>query len=154
MRAAPLHPIFVHFSIALPSTSFAFDLFAAVFAQPSLSSAGWWSLAAAIVVTVGTITTGVISRVRVPMDEGRARSYLRAHMALGPLFFGLLLAMGSWRAVLFERGAVASSTYLAALGGVLVLMGVQGYLGGELVYRYGAEVRGSYRRLPNESTPA
>jgi hypothetical protein len=28
-----------------------------------------------------------------------------------------------------------------------VVMSIQGYLGGELVYRYGAEVTGEYRRL-------
>jgi hypothetical protein len=31
----------------------------------------------------------------------------------------------------------------------VLVMTVQGYLGGELVYRYGAEVTGRYRRLPS-----
>ena len=35
---------------------------------------------------------------------------------------------------------------------VELALAVQGYLGGELVYRYGAEVRGRYRRLPTESS--
>jgi hypothetical protein len=34
------------------------------------------------------------------------------------------------------------------LYGVGFVMTVQGYLGGELVYRYGAEVKRAYRKMP------
>ncbi len=34
---------------------------------------------------------------------------------------------------------------------VALVMGAQGYLGGELVYRYGAEVERDYRELPVRS---
>lgn len=148
--AGPAHPIFVHFSIALTSSSLAFDLTGAVLDQPSLSGAGWWTLAAATLATVGTLITGVVSRVRLPMEEGPARSYMRTHMALGPLFFGLLLSLSVWRAVLWDRGFAVPWMYLLAAGGLVLVMAVQGYLGGELVYRYGAEVSGHYRRLPTE----
>src|SRR5687768_14094013 len=82
--SAPLHPILVHFTIALTSASLAFDLIARAFGVASLADAGWWTLAASALVTVATIVTGVVSRVRLPIEEGEARSYLRAHMALGP----------------------------------------------------------------------
>jgi uncharacterized membrane protein len=88
------------------------------------------------------------------MEEGEARSFLRAHMALGPTFYGLLLAVAVWRAVLWERGAHVPVTYLGALAAVVLVMTVQGYLGGELVYRYGAEVAGRYRRLPSAEEEA
>jgi uncharacterized membrane protein len=149
--AAPLHPIFVHFSIALTTASFGFDLAGAVFAQPSLAASGWWTLATSSVVTLGTIVTGLVSRIRLAMEEGPARSYLRAHMALGPIFLGVLLAMTAWRALLWERSTTVSWSYLSAMGGLVCLMVVQGYLGGELVYRFGAEVHGRYRQLPSES---
>ena len=45
-------------------------------------------------------------------------------------------------------GAGVSWLYLAALAVVSLLMTVQGYLGGELVYRYGVEVEQAYRELP------
>ena len=102
---APLHPIFVHFSIALTGTSVGFDTAGAAFGQPSLSAAGWWMLAAATLATVGTIVSGIVSRVRLPMEEGPARTFLRAHMAVGPLFLGLLFSMSLWRAALWERAA-------------------------------------------------
>lgn len=150
---APFHPILVHFSIALTGASFAFDLAALVLEQPQLGIVGWWTLAASALATPGTIITGFVSRLRLPMEEGPARSYLRAHMALGPVFLGVLLSMTVWRGALWQRAADIPWTYLAAMGGVICIMTVQGYLGGELVYRFGAEVRGRYSPLPVEPRP-
>ena len=151
---APFHPIFVHFTIALTAASLAFDLTAVVLTQPTLATVGWWTLAASAVATPATIISGIVSRLRLPMEEGPARSYLRAHMTLGPVFLGVLMAMTVWRAALWERTADIPWIYLATMGGTICLMTVQGYLGGELVYRFGAEVRGRYSPLPTEPRPA
>jgi hypothetical protein len=43
--------------------------------------------------------------------------------------------------------------YLAAMAGVMLVMVAQGYLGGELVYRYGAEVKFRYRKLAGRTEP-
>ncbi|MDQ3949763.1 MAG: DUF2231 domain-containing protein [Gemmatimonadota bacterium] len=145
---APLHAIFAHFTIALTASSLAFDLGAVLLDLESLAAAAWWTLAAAAALTVLTLASGVSSRLRLPMEEGEARSFLRTHMALGPAFYGLLLATVIWRAVLWERAVHVPIAYLATFGVVVFVMAVQGYLGGELVYRYGAEVAGRYRRLP------
>jgi uncharacterized membrane protein len=147
--AAPLHPILVHFSVALTSASLAFDVLAALLHVPSLAAAGWWSLAASVVATIGAVASGVVSRIRLPMEEGEARAWLQAHMALGPVFMGLALVMTVWRASLWEAGVpVVPWSYVAVMTGVVLVLTVQGYLGGELVYRFGAEVEGGYRRLP------
>jgi uncharacterized membrane protein len=146
---APSHAIFAHFTIALTTSSLAFDAGGAVLGVESLAAAGWWTLAAASILTLLTLASGVSSRLRLPMEEGEARSFLRTHMSLGPAFYGLLLATTVWRASLWQRSATISVAYLAALGAVVLVMTVQGYLGGELVYRYGAEVTGQYRRLPS-----
>jgi len=146
--SAPLHPILVHFTIALTSASLAFDLIARVFGVGSLSHAAWWILAASVLVTAGTIISGIVSRIRLPIEEGLARSYLRGHMALGPMFFGALIALTIWRADLWYDDMPVSWWYLGALALAVSLMTVQGYLGGELVYRWGADVSGRYRALP------
>lgn len=153
---APLHAIFAHFTIALTASSLAFDVGAAVFRAVSLAAAGWWTLAAASILTLLTLGSGVSSRLRLPMEEGEARSFLRTHMALGPTFYGLLLAATVWRAVLWERATPIPIAYLGAMATVVLVMVFQGYLGGELVYRFGAEVTGRYRRLPSavEEAPA
>jgi uncharacterized membrane protein len=146
---APLHAIFAHFTIALTASSLAFDVGAVVFGIQSLAAAGWWTLATASLLTVLTLASGVSSRLRLPMEEGEARSFLRTHMALGPVFYGLLLAAAVWRAALWERATQVPVAYLLTLGLIVLVMTVQGYLGGELVYRYGAEVTGRYPHLPS-----
>jgi uncharacterized membrane protein len=147
--SAPTHPIYVHFTIALTAASAAFDALGFFFGVVSLAAAGWWALAGSIIMTLLTLSSGLASRMRLPMEEGEARSFLRAHMALGPIFYGLLVAVGFWRVSLWQAGQAVSWFYLAAMGAVLLVLLVQGYLGGELVYRYGAEVEDCYRRLPD-----
>ena len=56
----------------------------------------------------------------------------------------------AWRALLWERSTTIPWSYLSAMGGLVCLIGVQGFLGGELGHRFGAEVHGRYRRLPSE----
>lgn len=151
--SAPAHPIYVHFTIALTTASVVFDALGFFFDAASLTATGWWTLAGSILMTLLTLSSGLTSRMRLPIEEGEARSFLRAHMALGPIFYGLLVAVGFWRISLWQAGQAVSWLYLAAVGAVLLVMLVQGYLGGELVYRYGAEVEGSFRRLPDIRSP-
>jgi uncharacterized membrane protein len=145
---APMHPIFVHFTIALTAASLAFDALGFLFNAASLIAAGFWSLNGAAVMTFFTLASGMVSSMRVPVEEGAARSFLRAHMALGPAFFGLLIGITIWRMTLWQGGRGVSWWYLGALGLCALVMTAQGYLGGELVYRYGVEVEQAYRELP------
>lgn len=145
--AAPLHPILVHYTIALTSASLLLELLGRVLHEPGLALAGWWTLALGVAATVLTLATGTISRLRLDIGEGEARSYLRLHMALGPTFFGMLVATAIWRGLLWRAGQEVGWWYLAALSLTAAVMGVQGYAGGELVYRWGAEVEGRHRDL-------
>src|SRR5688572_13724798 len=90
---APMHPIFVHFTIALTSASLVFDALGFFLNKTSLTSAGGWTLVGSAVMTLMTISSGLTSSTRAPIEEGEARSFLRAHMALGLIFYGLLVAM-------------------------------------------------------------
>ena len=145
---APMHPIFVHFTIALTSASLVFDALGFFLGKTSLSNAGGWTLLGSAVMTLMTISTGLTSSTRAPVEEGEARSFLRAHMALGLTFFGLLLAITFWRIFLWQNGRGVSWLYLISLALVSLVMTTQGYLGGELVYRYGVEVEQAHRELP------
>jgi uncharacterized membrane protein len=148
---APMHPIFVHFTIALTSASLVFDALGFFLNKTSLIAAGGWTLVGAAVMTLMTISTGLTSSTRAPIEEGEARSFLRAHMALGLIFYGLLVVMTFWRLSLWQNGARVSWLYLAAMGFVSLVMTMQGYLGGELVYRYGVEVEQAHRELPGHA---
>jgi uncharacterized membrane protein len=153
---APMHPIFVHFTVALTASSLIFDALGFFFNKASLTAAGGWTLVGSTLMTLATLSTGLTSSERAPVEEGEARSFLRAHMALGLIFYGLLVALTLWRLALWQDGAGVTWFYLAALAAVSLVMTVQGYLGGELVYRYGVEVEQAYRELPGreaESAP-
>ena len=145
---APMHPIFVHFTIALTSASLVFDALGFFLNKTSLAAAGGWTIVGAAVMTLMTISTGLTSSTRAPVEEGEARSFLRAHMALGLIFYGLLVGITLWRISLWQNGNAVSWVYVASLAVVSLVMTVQGYLGGELVYRYGVEVEQAYRELP------
>jgi len=145
---APMHPIFVHFTIALTSASLIFDALGFFLDKASLTAAGGWTLFGSAVTTLMTISTGLTSSTRAPIEEGEARSFLRAHMALGLIFFGLLVAVTFWRVSLWQNAQGVSWLYLISLAVVSLVMTVQGYLGGELVYRYGVEVEQAHRELP------
>lgn len=145
---APMHPIFVHFTIALTSVSLVFDALGFFLGKTSLTNAGGWTLLGSAVMTLMTISTGLTSSTRAPIEEGEARSFLRAHMALGLIFFGLLVAITFWRVSLWQKGQGVSWLYLISLAVVSLVMSMQGYLGGELVYRYGVEVEQAHRELP------
>ena len=145
---APMHPIFVHYTIALTSASLVFDALGFFSGKTSLSAAGGWTLVGSALMTLVTLSTGLTSSTRAPVEEGEARSFLRAHMALGLIFYGLLVAMVFWRLSLWQGGRGVSWLYLASLAAVALVMTVQGYLGGELVYRYGVEVEQAHRELP------
>ena len=153
---APMHPIFVHFTIALTASSLAFDALGFFLGVASLTATGRWTLVSAAVMTLMTISSGLTSSTRAPVEEGEARSFLRAHMALGLVFYGVLLAITLWRLSLWQQGLNVSWLYLAAIAVVSLVMTMQGYLGGELVYRYGVEVEQAHRELPEReanSTP-
>lgn len=145
---APMHPIFVHFTIALTASSLVFDTLGFLLSRASLTATGGWTLLGSSLITLMTLSTGLTSSTRAPVEEGEARSFLRAHMALGFIFYGLLVMMMVWRLSFWQEGRSVSWWYLIAMAVVSFVMTVQGYLGGELVYRYGVEVEQAYRELP------
>lgn len=145
---APMHPIFVHFTIALTASSLVFDALGFLLIRQSLTATGGWTLLGSTLMTLMTLSTGLTSSTRAPVEEGEARSFLRAHMALGFIFYGLLVMMMVWRLSFWQAGRSVSWWYLIAMAIVSFVMTVQGYLGGELVYRYGVEVEQAYRELP------
>lgn len=74
--------------------------------------------------------------------------YLRLHTALGPTFFGCLIAVAYWRMTFWNAGEFPTLFYLVVCGLLVGMMTLQGYLGGELVFAFGVEVERRYKRLP------
>ena len=61
MELTEVHPLFVHFPIALLSVGFFFDILSVVFKKDGFESAGWWNLCIGMVSSFFTILTGFIA---------------------------------------------------------------------------------------------
>jgi uncharacterized membrane protein len=132
----PVHPVVTHFPMALLPVSFLGDLIG-IWTDATF----WWSfsfynLAIGLVLSIPALITGMIDFMAIP-QEGAADRIAMRHMTIiitaitlytGSFFirFGVEIPSG-WR--------VISSVSLSLLGLIFLLIG--GWLGGQLVYRFG-----------------
>lgn len=136
----PIHPMVVHFPIALLITSVAFDFLATRWRHKSFQDVGFYTLIAGLLGALAAVGTGAMAEEAVE-GKGIPESVLEIHEALGYatlLFFIGLLALRllmRWK-LITERPAL----YLAMGVVGIVILSVAGYFGGSLVYDFGAGV--------------
>lgn len=144
-----LHPVTVHFPIALLVASFIFDLIGVVAKDDSFRKAGLYCLLLGFIGAGAAYFTGVMSESDAAAIPN-IRPTLQAHESAGILtlvFFGVLMIV---RIVLEGRPLLRRVGYVVYL--LLALIAVinilrTGYLGAELVQRFGAGVEPVKRRL-------
>jgi uncharacterized membrane protein len=135
----PLHPLLVHFPLALWAMSFVFDVLSLRIGAV-MAEAARFNLAAGIVAALVAAVAGVRDFRRYLPPGSAVRRIGRWHAALNTLalaLFGASLGL-RWSA----RGAPATPRwpfFLSALG--VVVIGVSGYLGGVMVFNHGAARR-------------
>lgn len=136
-----LHPVAVHFSIALFVVSVLLDMAGLILRKPTLHSAAWINLALATIAAVATVVAGMAAEPLLkPTPEAHAT--LDVHRLLGFSSLGAILLLWSWRYALRGRFPVRGALLYAVLS--LTAVGIvsgAGYYGGEMVYRHGAAVR-------------
>ena len=136
----PIHPMVVHFPIALLITSVVFDFLATRWHHKSFQDAGFYTLIAGLLGAAVAVLTGAMAE-ELAEDKGIPESVLEIHEALGYatlLFFIGLLALRllmRWK-LISERPAL----YLAMGVAGIVILSAAGYFGGSLVYDFGAGV--------------
>lgn len=136
----PIHPMIVHFPIALLLASWLFDLLALrwrgkQFRETSLSLLVLGVLAAGVAVLTGHVAEDAVERSGIPKQAIETHEELA--FAVLWVFVGLLgMRLVSYWGVMRERPALVLGLGLA---GSLLLV-VASYFGGDLVYRYGAGV--------------
>lgn len=140
----PVHPLIVHFPIALLFTSVFFDLLGLVLGlapeRKNIHDTGFWLLilgwiGGLVAAIFGAWTEEAVEKAGVP-EAAVDRHELFAVVAL--IVFALLIVV-RWRA----RNRWSKNDrilYLSAAMAGLFLLGTAGFFGGELVYRYGAGV--------------
>ncbi|BAZ32431.1 hypothetical protein NIES4074_49360 [Cylindrospermum sp. NIES-4074] len=132
-----LHPIVVHFVIAMVLFAFACDLIGYFTGRTHLFEVSWWNLCVAtIAVFVAVIFGQFEAGLAEPYDL--AKSVLNVHTLIGWSLSGILAAITAWRYVLRTRNPHQLPVHYMAAGLVLTLIvGVQVYFGDQLVWVYG-----------------
>ena len=136
----PIHPIFVHFPIALLTLSVAADAVAFFTNVDSLRNTGWWSLLGAAAGSLVTVAAGIFDMRRAELSEN-VHERVHRHMKVGLMLTVVILGLTAWRLTIFFQGIPVSATYLDCAILAMALAGFQGWLGGELVYSYGVSVQ-------------
>lgn len=136
-----IHPMVVHFAIALLIVAVFLDLLGKVANQPSLHSAAFVNLALGGVFAIAAVAAGMLAEVRLLITPA-VHQVLDTHKLLGFSACGGIVLLLAWR--LFERGRFprrGGLAYLAAGLAVAGLVGGAGYFGSKLVYVNGVAVQ-------------
>lgn len=132
-----MHPIVVHFVIAMALFAFVCDLLGKFTKNPRYFEVSWWNMCFA---TVSIFIAVIFGQVEAGLAEpyGRAESVLNLHTILGWSLSGIIAAITGWRYIL--RNNDPKSLPNAYLGAGVLLTGLvlfQTYLGDKLVWIYG-----------------
>ncbi|MEB3200130.1 MAG: DUF2231 domain-containing protein [Synechococcaceae cyanobacterium] len=132
-----IHPIVVHFVIAMAIISVIFDLIGVLTRRPQLFEVSFWNL---LFATTAIFVAIIFGQVEAGLAEpyGRATDILNLHSTIGWSLAGVLSLLTGWRYVLRSRDPQAlPATFLAAGGLLAALVVVQVGLGNQLIWVYG-----------------
>ncbi len=136
----PLHPMLVHFPIALLTTSVAFEALAMRWPSERLRASSLDMLVVGVLAAVAAVVSGHLAEEAVE-NRGIPEQVLEWHEGLGFATFWIFAGVLAMR-VAMAWGLLRDRPIwplLLGLVGIAVLL-VAGYFGGELVYRFGAGV--------------
>ena len=132
-----LHPLLVHFPIALLLSALLVDGLALALKRPHLHRVALWNLC------LGTLGAGAAVLSGLQAEDVAKHSFeiwkiMTLHKRLGitTLILGVLTA--GWR--LWKRDRLGPRTRAATMAGMLAMaatLGIGAYLGGRMVYEYG-----------------
>lgn len=135
----PVHPILVHFPIALLSLSVAADLIGYFADVASLRDTGWWALLGAALGGIATAAAGVYDMKRADITE-EVHHRVHRHMHVGLVLVAAIIGLTLWRWSVQSAGGIVPMIYLDLAVLTVALAAFQGWLGGELVYTDGVFV--------------
>ena len=132
----PIHPMLIPFPIALWATSFAADVLFYFLRHPTLLVIAKFLLAAGCLTAVAAAVFGIIDWLGIKDGEVKKVANWHARLnvvALIVFAVSLFLRMSSYSGLVGRRLTIP---FLLSLVGV-ILITISGWLGGELVFRYG-----------------
>ncbi|NJN88147.1 MAG: DUF2231 domain-containing protein [Leptolyngbyaceae cyanobacterium SL_7_1] len=131
-----IHPIVVHFVIAMVLFAVFCDIVAYFTKNVRLYEVSWWNLAFA---TVSIFIAVIFGQLEAGLSEpySASESVLNLHTLLGWSLSGILAGVTGWRYVIRSQNKPLPIPYLAASVVLVVLVIAQTYLGDLLVWVYG-----------------
>lgn len=149
----PVHPISVHFPIALLFLSVAADLVAFFTGSAPLRDTGWWALFGAALGGVVAVAAGLYDMRRASLQE-EVHERVHEHMKVGLALLVAIIGLTVWRWTIYSRPELpVSAIYLDVALLTMGLAGFQGWLGGELVYSHGVFVERAVPSAGAEGDP-
>ncbi|MBW4440719.1 MAG: DUF2231 domain-containing protein [Plectolyngbya sp. WJT66-NPBG17] len=132
-----IHPIVVHFVIAMVLFAFVCDIVGYFTRNPKLAEVSWWNLFfATISIFIAVIFGQVEAGLAEPYDA--AISTLNLHTLIGWSLSGILAGITGWRYVIRSQNKPQLPTsYLVASVALVGLVIFQTYLGDLIVWVYG-----------------
>lgn len=136
-----IHPLIVHFPIALIIVVFILDLLGAMSKRKSLVSAANILSIFAALGAVAAVITGLIAEESV-WQTNEAHGLIELHETIGFAVLGAALVSLIFRPAIKKKKSKGSLLWIAVIISLAaaILVGYEGYLGGEIVYRHGAGV--------------
>ena len=132
-----IHPIVVHFVIAMALITVVFDVIGVVSRKKNLFEVSFWNL---IVATVAIFVAIIFGQVEAGLANpyGASRDILNIHSTIGWSLAGVLALLTGWRYVARQKDPANLPRGFLALDVVLAgLVITQVYLGDKLVWVYG-----------------
>jgi len=135
-----IHPLIVHFPIAMLTSFLILELFAIIFKSDRLHIASSWMLYVGTMGALATVVAGFLAASTVAHGSA-VHEIIGSHKHLGLSVLALSVVLTVWRLVSRERlsgMALALNIMLAVIMVGLLTMGAD--LGGQMVYKYGVGV--------------
>ena len=132
-----LHPIVVHFVIAMGLITFVFDLIGSAFKKPALYEVSFWNV---LFATVAIFVAIIFGQVEAGLADpyGASSEILNLHSTIGWSLAGILSLLSAWRYVIRNKDPQQLPlSFLAAGAGLSALIVVQVMLGNQLIWVYG-----------------
>lgn len=93
-----IHPLFIHFPIALLSVGLLFDIVGSAFKNDSLRNSGWWCQVSGIVAIIGATITGLLAESTVGHGDA-SHSIMETHKILEFIAVGIFALLFIWRSI-------------------------------------------------------
>jgi uncharacterized membrane protein len=136
----PLHPILVTVPIGAWVSGLTFDIASHVVDRPGfLTEGAEWLIAIGVLGALAAATIGFLDLLAIPAGTTAFRTAL-LHMSLNLVVTGAYIGNFFWRHGTYADGGSVAAGPLALSAVSLALLGVSGFLGGKLAYRYGVRV--------------